>query len=188
VHAAGAGAGALAALAGFDLPVGPRKRYIYVLDCPTATEALHKAPLTVEPGGIFFRPEGRNFITGVSPDEQDEPTVMDWDVDYGYFEERIWEPLASRVPLFESIKVISAWTGHYDYNALDQNAIIGPHPEVGNFYFANGFSGHGFQQGAASGNAIAELIVHGQYRTIDLACFGYGRVLRGEPLFEKNII
>lgn len=188
VNAAGAGAGALAALAGFDLPVGPRKRYIYVLDCPTATEALHKAPLTVEPGGIFFRPEGRNFITGVSPDEQDEPTVMDWDVDYGYFEERIWEPLASRVPLFESIKVISAWTGHYDYNALDQNAIIGPHPEVGNFYFANGFSGHGFQQGAASGNAIAELIVHGQYRTIDLACFGYGRVLRGEPLFEKNII
>jgi FAD-dependent oxidoreductase domain-containing protein 1 len=188
VNAAGAGAGALAALAGFQLPVGPRKRYIYVLDCPAATEALHKAPLTVEPGGIFFRPEGRNFITGVSPEEHDEPTVMDWEVDYGYFEERIWETLAHRVPLFEAIKVISAWVGHYDYNALDQNAIIGPHPDVSNFYFANGFSGHGFQQGAASGNAIAELIIHGQYRTIDLACFGYGRILRGEPLFEKNII
>ena len=76
----------------------------------------------------------------------------------------------------------------YDYNALDQNAVIGPYPDIGNFYFANGFSGHGLQQGPAAGNAIAELIVHGTYRTIDLARLGYGRVARNEPLFEKNVI
>lgn len=188
VNAAGAGAGAIAAMAGFHLPVGPRKRYIYVLDCPGATEALHKAPLTVQPNGVWFRPEGRNFICGLSPEEHEEPDVMDFEVDYAFFEERIWETLAARVPAFEAIKVVSAWAGHYDYNALDQNAVIGPHPEVANFYFANGYSGHGLQQGAASGNAIAELIVHGGYRTIDLACFGYGRILRNEPLFERNVI
>lgn len=78
--------------------------------------------------------------------------------------------------------------GQYDYNALDQNAIIGSHPRLGNFHFANGFSGHGLQQGPAAGNAIAELIVHGTYRTIDLARLGYGRVAHNEPLFEKNVI
>ena len=61
VNAAGAGAGAIAALAGIELPVGPRKRYVYVLDCPVASEALHGAPLTVDVTGIYFRPEGRHF-------------------------------------------------------------------------------------------------------------------------------
>ena len=188
VNAAGTGAGALAALAGIALPVGPRKRYVYVLDCPSASEALHLAPLTVEPGGVYVRPEGRHFICGLSPEEHEEPAVMDWEVDYSWFEERIWPVLAERVPHFEAIKVISAWVGHYDYNVLDQNGIIGRHPKISNFLFANGFSGHGLQQGPASGNAIAELIVHGAFRAIDLTRFGYERIMRNAPLFERNVI
>ena len=188
VNAAGTGAGRLAELAGIDLPVGPRKRYVYVLDCPAATEALHKAPLTVIPGGAYFRPEGRNFLAGLSPEEHQEPDNLDWEVDHAWFEENIWPALAERVPLFEAIKVISAWVGHYDYNALDQNAVIGPHPEVTNFLFANGFSGHGLQQGPAAGNAIAELVIDGRYKTIDLARFGFDRIRNNQPLFEKNVI
>lgn len=188
VNAGGTGAGALARMAGIDLPVGPRKRYVYVLDCPGASEALHKAPLTVDISGIYFRPEGQQFICGLSPEEADEPHEMDWEVDYGWFEERIWERLAARVPAFEAIKVVNAWVGHYDYNALDQNAVIGPHPELSNFLFANGFSGHGLQQGPGAGNAIAELILHGSYRTIDLARFGFERIANNAPLFERNVI
>ena len=188
VNAGGTGAGALARMAGIDLPVGPRKRYVYVLDCPGASEALHKAPLTVDISGIYFRPEGQQFICGLSPEEGDEPREMDWEVDYAWFEERIWETLAARVPAFEAIKVVNAWVGHYDYNALDQNAVIGPHPELSNFLFANGFSGHGLQQGPGAGNAIAELILHGSYRTIDLARFGFERIAKKAPLFERNVI
>lgn len=188
VNAAGTGAGRLAAMAGIDLPVGPRKRYVYVLDCPAATEALRKAPLTVIPGGAYFRPEGRNFLAGLSPEEHEEPGDLGWEVDHDWFEEKIWPALAERIPLFEAIKVISAWVGHYDYNALDQNAVIGPHPEVSNFLFANGFSGHGLQQGPAAGNAISELVIDGRYRTIDLTRFGYDRIRRNAPLFEKNVI
>jgi len=188
VNAAGTGAGQLAAMAGIDLPVGPRKRYVYVLDCPGATDALHKAPLTVIPGGAYFRPEGRNFLAGLSPEEHQEPDNLDWEVDHNWFEEMIWPALAERVPLFEAIKVISAWVGHYDYNALDQNAVIGPHPEVTNFLFANGFSGHGLQQGPAAGNAISELVIDGRYTTIDLARLGFARIRSNSPLFEKNVI
>jgi len=188
VNAGGAGAGALARMAGIDLPVGPRKRYVYVLDCPAATAELHKAPLSVDPSGIWFRPEGNHFISGLSPEEHEEPTDLDWEVDYNWFEERIWPGLAARVPLFEAIKVINAWVGHYDYNALDQNAVIGAHPRIRNFYFGNGFSGHGLQQGPGVGNALAELILHGGFRTNDFACFGYERIAAGSPLFEQNVI
>ena len=88
----------------------------------------------------------------------------------------------------EAIKVVNAWVGRYDYNSLDQNGIVGRHPQIGNFYFANGFSGHGLQQGPGVGNAIAELIIHGAFRSIDLERFGYERIAAGRPLKEANVI
>jgi len=189
VNAAGPSAGAVAALAGIRLPVEPRKRYVYVIDCRAAPEALRQAPLTIDTSGVWFRPEGQLFITGISPDEAHEPPAVDLDdIDYGFFEEEVWPRLAARVPAFESVKVVNAWAGFYDYNTLDQNAIIGSHPEIRNFYFANGFSGHGLQQSAAAGRAVAELIVHGKFQTLDLSRFGYERIAEGRPLRELNVI
>ena len=189
VNAAGCWAGEVAALAGLALPVEPRKRYVYVIDCREATPALRQAPLSVDPSGVWFRPEGRFFLCGKSPGAEQEPPAGDLDaIDYGFFEEEVWPALAERVPAFESVKVVNAWAGYYDYNTLDQNAVIGPHPEVANLYFAAGFSGHGAQQAAAAGRAIAELIVGGAYRTIDLTRFGWRRIAEAAPLPERNVI
>jgi sarcosine oxidase len=189
VNAAGFAAGAVSKLAGIELPVEPRKRYIFVIDRRDSPEELHKAPLTVDTSGVFFRPEGRMFITGISPEEDNEPPAVDLDaINYEEFEEIVWPNLATRVPLFETAKVVNAWAGYYDYNTLDQNAIIGAHPQLTNFYFANGFSGHGLQQAAAAGRAVTELIMTGRFQTIDLTRFGYERIAAGQPLLETNII
>ncbi len=189
VNAAGAWAGELAALAGIRLPVEPRKRYVYVIDCREVPGALRHAPLTVDPSGVWFRPEGQFFICGRSPEEGQEPPAADLDqVDHSFFEQQVWPHLAARVPAFESVKVVNAWAGYYDYNTLDQNAVIGPHPRMANFYFANGFSGHGAQQAAAAGRAVAELIVHGAFQTLDLSRLGYGRIVDNAPLRERNVI
>ena len=189
VNAACAWAGALAATADIALPVEPRKRYVYVIDCREASEALHAGPLTVDPCGVWFRPEGRFFLCGVSPEEDAEPEAVDLDaIDHSVFDSEVWPVLAQRVPVFESVKVVNAWAGYYDYNTLDQNAIIGPHTDIANLYFANGFSGHGAQQGAAAGRAVAELIAHGAFTSIDLARLGYRRIAEGRPLLEQNVI
>lgn len=189
VLAAGAWSGAIARMAGLDLPVEPRKRYVYVVDCRGATEALHKAPLTVDPSGVWFRPEGRQFICGVSPDEGSEPPAVDLDaIDYEPYEAVVWPTLAARVPAFEALKMTGAWAGYYDYNCLDQNAIVGRHPALDNLYVITGFSGHGLQQGYAAGRGIAELILDGRFKTIDLTRFGCERIVAKEPLFELNVI
>ena len=189
VNATGPHAGALAHMAGVALPVEPRKRYVYVVDCRDLPRRIADAPLTVDPSGVWFRPEGRTFICGRSPDAAQEPADLDLDrIDHDFFDTEIWPHLAARVPAFEAIKVINAWAGHYDYNTLDQNGIIGRHPELANFYLCNGFSGHGLQQAPAAGRAIAELIVHGRFVTLELTRLGFERIARGEALAEQNVI
>jgi len=112
----------------------------------------------------------------------------DFEMDHSLWEADIWPIIAARIPQFEAIKIQSEWAGHYAYNCFDQNAIIGPHNDVENFFFINGFSGHGLQQSPAMGRAIAEIMVHGAYQTLDLTAFGFDRFAANRPILEKAII
>ena len=185
VNAAGPQAGDVAALAGIALPVEPRKRCVFVVACRADLAGM---PLIVDASGVWVRPESGGYICGVSPPEEADPRAGDFDVDYALFDEVVWPALAARIPAMEEIKLQRAWAGHYDYNRLDQNAVIGPHPEVKNILFANGFSGHGLQQSPATGRAVAELIVHGRFVSLDLSLFGYERIVEGRAVRELNVI
>jgi FAD-dependent oxidoreductase domain-containing protein 1 len=185
VNAAGPWAGQVAGLAGVELPVRPRRRSVFAFAC---RQPLPGCPLTVDPTGLYFRPEGEQFLCGISPDPGEDPDSECLEVDHRLFEERLWPLLARRVPAFEAIKPLRSWAGLYDYNTFDQNAILGPHPELPNLFLANGFSGHGLQQSPAAGRAVAELIVHGGYRTLDLSRFRFERIAAGRPVRELNVV
>lgn len=176
----------VAAMAGIEaLPVRPRKRLAFVVDCPGGPR---EAGLTIDPSGVVFRPEGRFFITAISPKEgEPDPDAEDFDFDHEVFDREIWPQLAARVPAFETLKVQNAWCCHYDVSTLDHNAILGPHPQAPGLVLACGFSGHGLQHSPGVGRGIAELLTHGGYRTIDLKRFGYERVQRHEPILELNV-
>jgi sarcosine oxidase len=185
VNAAGPRAREVAAMAGVDLPVHPRRRQVYAFECRTPIEGC---PLTIDSSGLYFRPEGELFLCGISPLPDEDPDTLDLDLDPYWFEERLWPGLAARVPAFEAVKVRRAWAGHYAMNTFDANAILGPHPRIRNLHFANGFSGHGLQQSPAVGRALAEQIVFGAYRSLDLGRFGFQRIAAGEPVRERNVV
>jgi FAD-dependent oxidoreductase domain-containing protein 1 len=186
VNAAGPRAAEVAAMVGIDLPVRPRKRIVYHLESPVS---LGPAPLTIDPTGVYFRPEGPAYVSGWSPRDGDsDPDTLDLVVDRAPFESLVWPTLAHRVPAFDRVRLLDAWAGHYEVNTLDHNAIVGPHPRLTNFVLANGFSGHGLQQAPAVGRGLAEWIATGHYETLDLSPLGYERIERNEPIRELAVI
>lgn len=191
VNAAGTGAAALASSVGIELPVRARRRCVFHFQSPHRPVEAPGCGLVIDPSGVYFRPEGQGWICGVSPDPADDPDIEDLDdfaVDHGLFDEVIWPTLARRVPGFEALRLSGAWAGHYDLNLLDANAIVGPHPALRNLLFANGFSGHGLQQSPGVGQALADWVVHGGWRGLDLTALSWARVIDGRPLVEQAVV
>ena len=187
VNASGPRASRTAAMAGIDLPVEPRKRFTYIF---SAEQPLDRdLPLTIDPSGVHFRQDGpQTYLAGGHADYDPAVDYDDFDMDLGLWQDHIWPVIATRIPQFEAIKVIREWAGHYAYNVFDHNAILGPHQQVENFVFLNGFSGHGLQQSPAMGRATAEFLTYGEYRTLDMSPFSYERIVRNEPFVEKAVI
>jgi glycine/D-amino acid oxidase-like deaminating enzyme len=187
VNASGTRGSITAKMAGIEIPVEPRKRMTYVFTAQTPLD--QELPLTIDPSGVHFRQDSKTtYMAGGHSDNDVVPDHDDFESDPTLWEEHIWPHVAMRIPQFEAIKVIREWAGHYDYNMLDQNAIVGPHTFVKNFLFINGFSGHGLQQSPAMGRATAEWITYGEYRSLDMLPFSFQRITDNRPFREKAII
>jgi len=184
VNCAGAWASELAKTAGVEIPVIPVKRQMYALDTKLKPEG--PLPLTILPSGLYFRTETGNLII-LGKSLEDDPVGFDFTWDRERFTELLWPELAEFVPAFDTLKVVRGWAGLYAVNTLDSNAILGEWPELKGFFLANGFSGHGLQQGPAVGRYISELIL-GLNPSLDLSIFSPRRILENRPLSEGGIV
>lgn len=186
VLAAGTAVTPLLAALGENSPVEPRKRTVFVIDAP---EARHpQAPLTVDHTGFYLRPEGEHWITATVPDDDGPCAPDDFEPDLAQFEELVWPRLYARAPGFAAVKVQRAWAGHYDFNRLDANALVGRWPGWRNLYALTGFSGHGLQQAPAMGRGMAELLTAGRFETLDLSELGPVRLHTGARVLEKAVV
>jgi FAD-dependent oxidoreductase domain-containing protein 1 len=182
VNAAGAWAGEVSALAHVPLPISPLKRYEHYFTCGHPIERL---PYVKDTSRLAFRSEGVGFSGGLV--DGSAMRGFDFEIDHHYFESVVWPAVAHRFPPFESAKCHRTWAGLYEQCELDGNPIIGA-TSIDNFYAIAGFSGHGMMHAPAAGRGIAELIVQGEFTSIDLTRMGYARVTRGEPYREKGIL
>lgn len=187
VNASGPRAQRTAGMAGLELPVEPRKRFTWIFKAEQPLD--RELPLTIDPSGVHVRENGGGtYLCGGHSDYDPAVDYDDFSMDHSLWESHIWPTIAARIPQFEAIKLQTEWAGHYSTNTLDHNAVIGRHPDVENFLFLNGFSGHGLQQSPAMGRGTAELLTYGEFRSLDLSLFGYERIIKREPIIEKAII
>lgn len=184
INAAGAWAKQICAMVGWTVPIEPMRRYEHYFE---AEEPIEPLPYIKDVNRLAFRPEGKGYSGGVPSLE--EPRGFNFDVDHGYFERTVWPALAARFPQFERTKERNVMSGLYDQNEFDATPIIGPwRRHLDNFYLMAGFSGHGLMHAPACGRAIAELVLDGSYQTIDIARFGWHRVVENKPCAERGII
>lgn len=184
VNAAGAWSGLVAELFGMKLPVTPMRRFEHYF---TAGSPMEPLPYVKDTARLAFRSEGKGFSGGLV--DGSEQRGFNFDVDHGYFERVVWPAVAHRFAPLAAAKCHRTWCGLYEVCELDGNPIIGAwNSRLANLYTVAGFSGHGMMHAPAAGRGIAELVIHGEFRSLDLSRLGYERVEAGEPYAEEGIL
>jgi sarcosine oxidase, subunit beta len=159
----------VAALAGVDLPVQGEKRWVWF--SPEDGGLPERLPLTIDfSTSFYFHREGPGIVFGGR-----EQTL-----------EEVAEPAVRRLPMIADLPVQSSWWGYYEVSP-DWNALVGEAAEPEGFFYATGFSGHGFQQAPAVGEHVAELVA-GREPTLDLSSFDVTRFEHGVVRPETFVI
>ncbi|TFU27124.1 NAD(P)/FAD-dependent oxidoreductase [Thermus tengchongensis] len=178
----GAWTGAVGRGLGLEIPIHPVRRMVYA----TAPVPFpHAFPLTIDlTTGFYLRSEGPRVLLGRS--NPAEPP--------GFAEGMDWEWLGPtleaglfRFPFLEGLALDrkASWWGYYEVTP-DHNPILGFVEE--GLLVAAGFSGHGVQQAAMVGRLMAEEVVHGKARSLDITPFRLDRFREGRFLKEKGIV
>ena len=184
INAAGPWAGELAATAGVDLPLEPVPRVVLVSG-PFPGVPARRTLVVDAASSFYFHREGDGVLMGMG-DPAQRPT-FEMRVDDRFVAEELL-PTAIRVlPALEDAAIAHSWVGLYEMTP-DRHPILGPVPGVAGLLLANGFSGHGFQHAPIAGKLLAEILVEGRARTVDISSLGLDRFAAGRLVGEVHVV
>lgn len=190
VNAAGAWAGRLAAAAGLTVPVEPLRQLLFRATLPQRWP--YRFPMVVDPTGVHWRhddPTEPGTADGiiVAFTKWDEATGENFDADQSRWDREFLPPLVKRLPALASVSNVRGTAGLYEMTP-DHNPVLGEHPSLSGFIFANGFSGHGLMMSPATGHIVSELVRLGRSETFDITPFAPDRFERGVLLKDDATI
>jgi len=182
VNAAGPWAGLIGEMVGIHIPIIPLRRQM--LTTTALPEIPADFPFVIDfAQSLYFHREGEGLLTGMS--NPNEKPGFDQSVDPDFELENL-EAAIARMPLLEKAGLASHWAGLYEVTP-DAHPIFGKTPVEG-FYIVGGFSGHGFMHGPVSGILMAEIILHGQAKILDVSMLDFWRFEENRLIHEYNVI
>ncbi len=182
VLAAGAWSGALAATAGVDLPVEPVPRVVVTTGAFDGVPERRTLVIDAD-SSFYFHREGEGVLMGMGGDDR---SSFDTAVDDRFVSSELIPRAIEVFPPVADAGVRSAWAGLYEMTP-DRHPIVGPAPAPG-LWIAAGFSGHGFQHGPIVGKLVAEAIVHGSARSVDIRPLSLDRFASGALIGESHVV
>jgi sarcosine oxidase, subunit beta len=191
VNAAGNWSGALSRPLGVELPVEPQRESIVLFDLPPG---MGDPPIVIDLVALMYvRPHGGGRILFGDEDHTldalhprlSDPDTPDLAMPPLEAIENAADKAIRRFPaLAEGDLVPAGYTGRYEVTP-DFQPLMGAPAHVPGYYYAAGFSGHGFKLTPVIGRLMAEWVVDGR-PSIDLAEFSAERFAAGHPLVAAN--
>jgi sarcosine oxidase subunit beta len=182
INAAGPWSAKIGEMAGVPMPITPIRRQMFTTNAMPQIPA--DFPFVIDfANSLYFHREGEGLLVGMS--NQNEKPGYDQNVDEE-FEMINFEAGMSRLPILERAQRASHWAGLYEVTP-DAHPIFGRTP-LGGFFVVAGFSGHGFMHGPVSGKLMAELLLDGQFKTLDVSTLDYERFAEGRLIKEYNVV
>jgi sarcosine oxidase subunit beta len=183
VIAAGPWSGQVASLAGVELPIQPIRRQIAVTNPIPGLRT--DFPFVIDfSRALYFHREGAGILTGMS--NRDELPGFDTSVDEEWRLTHI-ENAVARLPMLAETELLAEWAGLYEVTPDDQ-PVLGRLPHADGLFVVAGFSGHGLMHGPAAGLLMAEEILDGRARTIDIDALRWSRFANGAGAAEFNVV
>jgi sarcosine oxidase subunit beta len=184
VNAAGPWAGALAKSCGVVLPLEPVPRTVVVTG-PFPGAPDRKTLVVDADTSFYFHREGPGVLMGMgSPNER---ASFDTTVDETAVANELIPTAIQVFPPLERAGIARTWAGLYEMTP-DRHPIIGPVTGSTGLYLACGFSGHGFQHAPIVGKLLAEMILEGEARTVDVSGLSLERFERGDLVREAHVV
>ena len=157
-----------------DLPLLPTRHEVILIRRSETGVSHH-------PGGgdmanlIYFRPEADNLtlVGNGNREEEVDPDTYNQRASTDFVQD-IWGRLARRIPGIEDGQLAHGYAGLYT-TTPDLHPVMGPVDGIDGLYICTGFSGHGFKLAPAVGVCMAELIVHGESKLVDISSLRMGR-------------
>jgi FAD-dependent oxidoreductase domain-containing protein 1 len=190
VNAAGAWAGAVARMAGLDIPVEPMRQTLF--RCTLPQPWPYRFPMLIDPTGVHWRHDdpteaGAADRLVVAFTKWDTPPGESLETDQSRWEREYHPVMARRVPGLAEARDAQGWSGLYEMTP-DHNPVLGEHPDLTGFFCAAGFSGHGLMMSPATGKIVSEIVRSGASRTFDVALFAPDRFARGALVHDAATI
>jgi sarcosine oxidase subunit beta len=181
VCATGAWTATLAASAGLTVPIRPVARTI-VTTGPFPGVPERRTLVIDTPTSLYLHREADGILMGMAGDDVEG---LDTTVDEGWIADALLPRAVEVFPPVAEAGVRRSWAGLYEMTP-DRHPIVGP--AMPGLWIAAGFSGHGFQHGPVVGKLLAELIVDGAARTVDIDALRLDRFAAGEPIAEGLVV
>jgi sarcosine oxidase subunit beta len=184
VLATGPWAAHLARQAGFTLPVQACRTQVALFRRPPAFH--RRGPVYGDfVQGLYFKPTHGEMIHAgsLAGEEINEPVNPD---DYNEAADGGWLPQV-RQRLSRRYPTMHRGYGRGGYGALyaitpDWHPILDRCPGLEGAYCAVGFSGHGFKMSPIVGQLMAELVVDGEAKTLDISLLRLARFEQDDPV------
>jgi sarcosine oxidase subunit beta len=176
VDAAGAWAGRVAAILGYELELVPQRHQACVVYLPHELGYTMPSVMDYTPGsgerGLYFRHEGPGrLLAGLHGEEialsGADPDSYAHQVDTEFLEE-LAGMLAKRLPGLADAALGGGWAGLYPVSPTGR-AVVGPVAPRAPVILAAGAGGSGIQLSPAIGELVADWVEHGEPRALPTA-------------------